>query len=309
MPISSDDRFPRHAHKIGIGIDHNPQWMTFRQPNRVVLSLLERCFGNVPTLAELFDRTACATFHHWLQTHPYAYRFGKPLYRSPATINQKMGVVLSWWEDAFSEGQTDARPPSARGRGKLRLKTPKRSPRAWTEQQFRDILRHINAAPESAEWNRNHLELLLQTMYYTGARITGLLACRLTHLGNSHLYLPAEDSKTDEEKPCQIPVWLVDRLRSLYRLPGDDRLFPLPFTVPTLRGHLKRVLTAAGLPAGRRDLFHKIRRTSGTAIAKAGGMAAAQEHLGHGDPATTLAYVDPTQTETDKLKWLADLRG
>jgi hypothetical protein len=38
-------------------------------------------------------------------------------------------------------------------------------------------------------------------------------------------------------------------------------------------------------------------------------MAAAQEHLGHSDPATTLAYVDKTQTETDKTKWLADLRG
>ena len=57
------------------------------------------------------------------------------------------------------------------------------------------------------------------------------------------------------------------------------------------------------------NLFHKIRRTSGTAVAKASGsLAAAQAHLGHSDPATTLAYVDPTQTETDKLKWLTDLR-
>ena len=150
----------------------------------------------------------------------------------------------------------------------------------------------------------------MQTVYYTGARITGLLACRLMHLSDCYLYLPAEDSKTDEEKPCQVPVWLIDRLRALYRKPEDDRLFPLPFTVPTLRGHLKRVLTAAGLPAGRRDLFHKIRKTSGTAVAKASGsLAAAQQHLGHKDPATTLAYVDPTQTETDKLKWLTDLRG
>jgi integrase len=275
----------------------------------VVVSLLEKCFGHVPTLAELFDRAACAKFQHWLQTEPHAYRFGKPAYRSPATVNQKMSVVLSWWEEAFAEGHTDARLPSARGREKLRLKTPKRSPRAWTEEQFREILRHIKAAPECTEWNRHHLEALLQTVYYTGARITGLLACRLAHLNENYLYLPAEDSKTDEEKPCQIPTWLVDRLRSLYREPGDDRLFPLPFTVPTLRGHLKRVLTAAGLPAGRRDLFHKIRRTSGTAVFKTAGIGAAQQHLGHSDPATTLAYVDPTQTETDKLKWLADLRG
>jgi len=281
---------------------------TTADQHRVVVSLLERCFGQVPALAELFDRASCATFHHWLQTEPYAHRFGKPLYRSPATVNQKMGVVLSWWEDAFAEGQTDARPPSARGRGKLRLKTPKRSPRAWTEEQFRDILRHIQAAPERTEWNRHHLEALLQTIYYTGARITGVLACTLDHLSDSYVYLPAEDSKTDEEKPCQVPEWLVERLQSLYREPGDDRVFPVPFTVPTLRSHLKRVLTAAGLPAGRRDLFHKIRRTSGTAVAKGGGLPAAQEHLGHSDPATTLAYVDQTQTETDKLKWLADLR-
>jgi integrase len=220
-----------------------------------------------------------------------------------------VGVVLSWWEDAFSEGHTDARPPSARGRSKLRLKTPKRSPRAWTEAQFREILLHVKAAPECVEWNRHHLEALVQTVYYTGARITGLLACGLEHLADGYVYLPAESSKTDEEKPCQVPAWLIDRLLRLHRPVGDTRLFPLPFTVSTLRAHLKRVLTAAGLPAGRRDLFHKIRRTSGTAVAKIAGMAAAQEHLGHSDPATTLAYVDKTQTETNKLNWLADLRG
>jgi hypothetical protein len=162
-----------------------------------------------------------------------------PQYRSPATVNQKLAVVLAWWEDAFAEGHTDARPPSARMRDKLRLKTPKRSPRAWTEKQFKNNLRHVKAAPERSEWNRNHLEALLQTVYYTGALINGLLACTLMHLGDSHLYLQAEYSKTDEEKPCQLPAWLIERLRSLYREPEDVRLFPLPFTVSTLRGHLK----------------------------------------------------------------------
>src|SRR5579863_2073619 len=144
----------------------------------VVVSLLERCFGHVPTLAELFDRESCAKFQRWLQTEPHGYWLGKPQYRTPATVNQKMSAVLSWWEDAFAEGHTDARPPSSRVRGNLRLKTPKRTPRAWTEQQFRDILRQIQAAPECTEWNRHHLEVLLQTVYYTGARITALLACK-----------------------------------------------------------------------------------------------------------------------------------
>lgn len=40
----------------------------------------------------------------------------------------------------------------------------------------------------------------------------------------------------------------------------------------------------------------------------ASSLVAPQQHLGHSDPATTLAYVDPTQTETDKLKWFTDLR-
>jgi integrase len=278
------------------------------EQHEVVLSLIERCFGQVPTPAELFDRAKLGEFQEWLRTNPYAERFGKPLYRSPATVNQKMGVVLCWWDDAFAEGHTDSRPPSPRARGKLRLKIPKRSPKAWTEAEFRDILRHIVAAPECPEWNRHHLEALLQTVYYTGARINGVLACSLDHLTDTYLYLPAEDSKTDEEKPCQIPAWLVARLRSLSRPPNDRRLFPLPYTLPTLRGHLKRVLTAAGLPAGRRDLFHKIRRTSGTAVAKAAGMEAAREHLGHSTSATTLAYVDRTQTEPNKLQWLPDLR-
>ena len=79
---------------------------------------------------------------------------------------------------------------------------------------------------------------------------------------------------------------------------------------PKRQGHLKRVSTAAGLPARRRDLFHKIRKTSGTAVfvAAGGSLSAAQEHLGQSNPATTLAYVDPTQTETDNVKRLTDLR-
>src|SRR5476651_1086279 len=67
----------------------------------VVLSLIERCFGGVPELSEIFDRDALAKFHHWLRTDPYAWRFERPMFRSPATVNQKLGVLFSWWEDAF----------------------------------------------------------------------------------------------------------------------------------------------------------------------------------------------------------------
>jgi hypothetical protein len=37
-------------------------------------------------------------------------------------------------------------------------------------------------------------------------------------------------------------------------------------------------------------------------------MEAAREHLGHSTVASTLAYVDRTQTEPNKLQWLPDLR-
>jgi integrase len=58
---------------------------------------------------------------------------------------------------------------------------------------------------------------------------------------------------------------------------------------------MRRIVESAGLPAGRRDLFHKVRRTSATAVANKLGRAAAQDHLGHSAMSVTKVYLDPSK--------------
>jgi integrase len=61
-----------------------------------------------------------------------------------------------------------------------------------------------------------------------------------------------------------------------------------------LRQSYRQILEAAGLPHGSKDLFHKLRRTSGTYLARATDELTAQLHLGHSHVSVTRrSYIDP----------------
>ena len=53
-----------------------------------------------------------------------------------------------------------------------------------------------------------------------------------------------------------------------------------------------QILKAAELPVGRRNMFHKLRRTSATQCEIAFGHGSAQRHLGHSSPEMTQHYLD-----------------
>jgi len=56
----------------------------------------------------------------------------------------------------------------------------------------------------------------------------------------------------------------------------------------------KKILQAANLPCGRRDLFHRLRRTSATHLAAVAGIEAAEQHLDHRTPGLARStYIDP----------------
>lgn len=64
--------------------------------------------------------------------------------------------------------------------------------------------------------------------------------------------------------------------------PKTGLLFNWPFHRDELwRRFSREILIPAGLPATRRDKFHRVRRTSYTMVAKAYGIAAASEHAAH----------------------------
>lgn len=252
---------------------------TTEEQYRVVCRLVER-WGECANVAELFRRESLFAFRNWLMTD-----------RAPSTVKVKLGILRTLWLHCCDQGWLTVQPP--RGR-RINPPIPRRLPDAWTPAQFDAILKHVSAAPVCGHWTPEHWRDLLETLWHTGARITALLACRLDALNGEWLTLDADDDKTLVEKRKRLPASLCERLRRSAR--PDSRLFGFPRSLPTLRRHYRLILLAAGLPAGRRDLLHKVRRTSATIVAAQSGLEAACAHLGHSDSRMTRAnYVDPTQ--------------
>jgi len=71
-------------------------------------------------------------------------------------------------------------------------------------------------------------------------------------------------------------------------------LFPWNHRRNYLQRCFKEILADAGLPNSRRDLFHKIRRTSYTQTYIALGKDAASEHAGHTTDMSAV-YLDRTK--------------
>ena len=76
----------------------------------------------------------------------------------------------------------------------------------------------------------------------------------------------------------------ANRLKQAKLFPGNPR---------SIRRTYDKILDGAGLPASRRDKFHKLRRTVASHIAAEKGLHAASEYLGHQSILTTKRYVDP----------------
>ncbi len=93
----------------------------------------------------------------------------------------------------------------------------------------------------------------------------------------------------------------------LATLPPKRKLvFPWPFTHHrSLYGRYKTILRRAGLPFTKRDMFHKIRRTTASHIARLVGQALASQHLGHQNPDSIKRYMDPRFTANHQAaQWM-----
>lgn len=254
-----------------------------------------------PTMdcANLFQRESLFAFRNWLAST-----------RAEATVNHKITVVVMLWNYAYDLNLTTSAPPGAWSKGtrkRLRLKQPKRAPDAWTPQQFAAILGAVKHAHAVDGWSHEHWTCLLLTLWESAARIKGLVGdcqaimprefwdrpgCSLRDLNGTRLTLPYASDKTYTDQVHAIPPDLTRRLVALTRT--DERLLSWPMTLETLRAHYRVILHFAGLSAGRRDLLHKVRRSTATDTARRAGMDAAGAKLGHapGSAVTRTHYVD-----------------
>ena len=208
------------------------------------------------------------------------------------TANGWAVELLALWRYAYRKRLIDDLP-----RDIDFLKVNKTEPEAWSQQQLARLLRSCAAEPGRIAEIRAGLfwSALVLVIYDTGVRIGAVLALRVEDidLESGWLRVPADVQK---QKADQVFRLHAETLRLLVETrPAErDELFPWPWhnLSKTFYPRFNAILRRAGLPHGKRDKFHKIRRTHATYYADVAGEEAAQRQLGHSSIQTTRRYID-----------------
>ncbi len=249
----------------------------------------------------------------------------------PGTANRLLRNVLAVWRySAKVSRQMNRRRPESPviepPDPELCPKFPeaKREPRCWSmeregsplyEKYGNEMVRIFQATKEmtgplwrkgkrqrsdvlAADWHYANLALF----FNTGSRLTALMSTPLSKLDldAGTVQLPARYQKQNAEQTFDLLPQTVDALAALklsQRFTSDQRIFEdwiydRGEGWRTLTDRLKAILRAAGLSCERRDLFHKIRRTFATYLAKSKGVIGVQQWLGHSHPSVTVRYID-----------------
>lgn len=181
-----------------------------------------------------------------------------------------------------------------------KLREPKRVPRAFRTEQIGALLDAAGRLtgnlsedlplPRAAWW-----VALIHVCYWTGLRIKAALSVEQSNvdLKGGTLLVLAEEQKQNADQLFRLHSDCVDAISQMW-LPKRQLLFPWPWVHNTLYRHFRKILKAADLPTGRRDLFQKIRRTT-YSYSKLGGIDAGRQ-LGHSRDMSA-HYEDPTITQ------------
>jgi len=220
---------------------------------------------------------------------------------SPATTNSRRRALLTLWRAAADDGLTC--PPRARLIPKQ--PEPRRAPVAWRSSEVSRLLLASEAAggspldgvPRPVFW-----KALILTVYDTAGRIGAVLATETAdcNLDEAWIVLRAETQKDRTEQWLPLSGQTVESLRLLYD-PRRAKLFPWPYTDVHLWRQFRGIVESAGLTASRtrKDLFHKLRRTSLSYTARESVELACRK-AGHCRPELTIRhYLDPRIVESD----------
>lgn len=131
-------------------------------------------------------------------------------------------------------------------------------------------------------------------VYDTGSRISPVwrLTWRDWDAPQSGLWFRPYSRKERRERLVRVSRQTAEAIEDI-REPKRELIFPWPINPRTQYKRIKRIFWRAGLPWGRKDLFHRIRRTTATLAKRYGADPTLQ--LGHSSDAVTRAhYLDPT---------------
>ena len=214
--------------------------------------------------------------------------------RSAATVRRKRGYLITLWR--FAADREWHREPIVR-----RIPSPKRDkriPSSWSPEEMTRILKSCESAVYPATWSPDMWVALTRTVYDTAHRVGCLTRVPMRDLDTASgiLRVDAAHTKQSADTHHRLSPETLNAIEATRDL-GREYLFPWVHRRNYLQRCFKRILKKSGLPHGRRDLFHKIRRTSYTQVAIQLGKAAAGDHAGHSTDMSEF-YLDTTKLET-----------
>lgn len=246
---------------------------------------LGQSLGGAATVSDLTDDNLAGLLQ-WLQSH---------LGQSAVTANGTHRCLCALWRWCRDKGLTG----NPRGPTVHQIKTPARTPRAWSVPELTRLVAAADASPGSIGgmparvWWLTLFAIALDG----GVRASELLSLRWEWIDweTGWLHVPAEVRKGQHHDEAyglrpETIAWLQRIRRPQGQILGwGDR------HVSLYHARWNELLARANLPTGRHNQTQKLRRTFATLLAAAGGDATAA--LGHASRATTLqSYLDPTVT-------------
>lgn len=248
---------------------------------RFALDNFRDFLGREATIGDLSDDTL-TRFMIWLRDVRQLH---------PRTCNDRRGRINALWRWLADRGeyQLTRRPTNCP------LIEPRRTPRAWTQDELRRLMVACAESPGMiCGWTAAQWWTAFHCLAWdTGARTSEILQFRWEWIDRQTGWISVPASARKGQ-----------RRDAFYRFQPDTLGVVLPFARdfgPLLNWDHHRtrfwqlygeLLTRAGLPNTRYDKPQKIRRSHGSWLAAAGGDATAS--LGHSDPRVTrAAYLDP----------------
>lgn len=283
---------------------YRPLRLAGKSPNTVrlyhnTIEQFSRFLEREPTLGDLDDDIVTALLG-WIVSTPATNSSGATA-RSPLTANKAKHQLCALWGYAARKRHVAAFPDVQP------LPAYRRKPTAWTVEEFGRLLSAVDKHAGAGQGHgyrgndcggvpgRLWWTSLLLTLYDSGLRIHPALQLRLADWDarRQTLFVAAEFQKHRSDQLCPVSDQTAATIQaSIAAVPGRALLWPRDFHIGTLYYRLERFLRLAGLPHGRRDKFHKLRRTSATLAELHVGPGAASAHLQHSSPRVTESYLD-----------------
>jgi integrase len=206
---------------------------------------------------------------------------------SAATAAKDRAQLRALWEFCARRKLCDTWPQVPR------IIVPERIPEAWLTDELQRAVDSARQEPFSYCGFSGSLVFpaMLLTAYSTGERIGAIMGLKCRDVRGCSVIFRAEDRKGGRRDIFrEISVACADALLAIRRGP-EDTAIPWDRHPTYIYNRLKIILKRAGLPHGRKDKFHKVRKTTASFYEAAGGSA--QRLLDHSSPAVTRRYLDP----------------